>query len=531
MAWWRGGVLMCLWVAGCGGSLADELAPTDGKETEASLSGEERPGGEPDCGDVLARWCRPEVGTARRVKRILPPTQTIPRYAETPESLVEFRGRLHFAVNFEDGRMSLWRSDGTASGTVELEEFPPLPPAFFFSRLGGLTPTEDRLFFTMADATHGHELWVTEGARGGARRVVDLTPGVESSLLSHLAGLGRTLVFIREVPETTSSAARYELWRSDGTAAGTVRLRDFGETSVSWRDARLGDTLLFFLSDATRGTELWKTDGTAGGTALVSRLDAGPTGIFDVLVSGRTAFFTLNDADGSTEVWRTDGSAGGTVRLDTLGPGYGIPRPVGSLGRFLYLAVTDASEQRLALVRLRVEGGGRERVVTLPNRYASEPSASPYLVDATVSGGKLFLEVAISSPGPAPRDTQLWVSDGTQSGTTLLRRPLSLSDEYNSPLYAAAEGAVFFSAYEEASAGIEPWVTDGTVAGTRRLKDVAPGGESSYPRSFTRVGDRVFFSAFDDTEAGQLWSVPLRLPCVAPGREPARPESPGPSDG
>ncbi|MFY0579465.1 hypothetical protein ACN28S_39065 [Cystobacter fuscus] len=111
------------------------------------------------------------------------------------------------------------------------------------------------------------------------------------------------------------------------------------------------------------------------------------------------------------------------------------------------------------------------------------------------------------------------MTDGTASGTTLLRRPLSLSDEYSSPVYAVSDELVFFSAYEE-SVGLEPWVTDGTPGGTRRLKDIAPadiGG--SYPRDFFRVGERVFFSALDETRAGQLWSTQLSDACVAPVHE------------
>ncbi|MFY0579462.1 hypothetical protein ACN28S_39050 [Cystobacter fuscus] len=140
-------------------------------------------------------------------------------------------------------------------------------------------------------------------------------------------------------------------------------------------------------------------------------------------------------------------------------------------------------------------------------------------VSVAPQGTKIFFSFYIGSEGPAPRDTQLWVTDGTASGTTLLRRPLSLSDEYGTPVYAVSDELVFFSAYEQESAGIEPWVSNGTPGGTRRLEDIGSGIDSSYPREFLRVGDRVFFSAFDETQANQLWSTQLRDACVAPVRE------------
>jgi ELWxxDGT repeat protein len=505
---WRRAVLVCGLVAGCGGSVEEAPGPASA-ETGAILPTNAMA----EVDGEAARECHPEVGEARRVKTLLPPSEFPSRLAEAPESLVEFRGQLYFAVNFEDGRQSLWRSDGTEPGTVAVREFPAMPN---FARVTALTPAEDRLFFLASEAATGQELWVSDGTPGGTRLVEDLAPGVMGSSLSRLTGLGRTLVFFREPFAGAPPPENVELWRSDGSAPGTERLRDLGAgTSVSFNTLKLGSTLVFFTSSPGGGTELWRTDGTAAGTVRVLRLDGDETAIFDARVSGTTGYFTLIDTDNSTEVWKTDGTAAGTVRLRTFGPALST-RLLGAVGGFAYITLTDVTEQRMHLYRLRTDGSGvREYVTTLPNPYATLPDAFPYLDAVSAAEGRFYFSIGISTAGPAPRDTQLWVTDGTRAGTRLLRRPLSLSDEYGSPVYAVSGRLAFFSAYEMEGAGIEPWLTDGTTEGTRRLHDVAPGGESSYPRSFTRVGDRVFFSAFDDTRAGQLWSVPVTNACLA----------------
>jgi ELWxxDGT repeat protein len=494
--WWAG-LVVCWLAAGCGEQPLEEVPLVDMSSAEA--------------GAVSAQSCEPMVGEAQRVKAILPPSTFPGRFAEMPESLVEFQGQLFFAVNFEDGRRALWKSDGTEAGTVEVQAFAPLP-SFNFDRLHSLASAGDKLFFMASEPATGNELWVTDGTPGGAQRVADLTPGAEGSFLSHLMGMGSSLVFFREIP---GEPFGYELWRSDGTAAGTERLLALpGGSSVSWQDLRLGNTLLFFVSDATRGFELWKTDGTAAGTGRIRRLDAGEAFVFDVRTSGGTGFFTLLDEVNLTEVWTTDGTPGGTRRLRTFGPG-AVPRLLNAMGSNLYLTLTDVVTQRMHLYRMPVNGHGRrEYVVSLPNPYADQPDAFPALNDVSAADGRIFFSISIGSPGPAPRDTQLWVTDGTRQGTRLLRRPLSLSDEYGSPVYAVSNHLAFFSAFEQETAGIEPWVTDGTVAGTRRLRDVAPGGEGSYPGAFLRVGSRVFFNAYDETLAGQLWSVPLLHACM-----------------
>ncbi|HZH78453.1 MAG TPA: hypothetical protein VEY88_20660, partial [Archangium sp.] len=187
-----------------------------------------------------------------------------------PESLVEFRERLYFAVNFEDGRKGLWKSDGTAAGTVPVKEYAASPGDLSSGVLSELTPLGSRLFFVVGDAPHGRELWVSDGTMGGTRLVKDITAGSGDSHLFNLTATRRSLLFFRFVPGTPPLPERTELWRSNGTEAGTVRVKDLGpESSLIFSQTLVGDTLFFVLSDPDHGTELWKSDGTEAGTALV----------------------------------------------------------------------------------------------------------------------------------------------------------------------------------------------------------------------------------------------------------------------
>ncbi|NOJ97708.1 hypothetical protein HMI51_32800, partial [Corallococcus coralloides] len=494
---------------GCGGALPEEQA-------EAGLAQE--PTFAPEV--TAEGLCLPTGAGTQRVKTILPPSELgIPRFALGPDSFVDFKGTLHFAVNDEDGRRGLWRSTGTDAGTTQVKGFP-ATAGNRTPRLSQLTATPSQLFFMAPDAANGLELWVSDGTTANTRLVKDLTPGVEDSYLTHLTASGSTLVFFKETYDATASTTRFELWRSDGTAAGTVRVRDFGTgVDVSYLDAKQGNALLFFVRELQGATSLWRTDGTAAGTFQVKRLDAGPdTYPSDVRTTGALTLFKLDEPSGLSELWKTNGTAGGTLRLASFGATRSM-RVLGALGAYAYVTTTSFSTQYMVLYRVPLTGGNPEPVVTLPNDYASQGPAFPSIeaVSQVPGGTKLYFSVAIGSGSPAPRDTQLWVTNGTAGGTTLLRRPLSLSDEYGSPVYAAADNLVFFSAYETPG-GIEPWVSNGTAAGTRRLKDIAAPaqGGSSYPREFFRLGSRVYFSAYDDTLNAQLWSSALSHTCLAP---------------
>ncbi|RYZ38517.1 MAG: hypothetical protein EOO71_23705, partial [Myxococcaceae bacterium] len=487
------------------------------EDTGAEAELAQEPTQAPDLTVTQEAFCPPTAAATQRVKTILPPSELgIPRFAASPTNFVDFQGALHFAVNYEDGRSALWKSTGTDAGTAAVKDFP-VGPAFS-PRVLQLTPTPTRLFFMAPDATRGQELWVSDGTGAGTRFVKDLTPGQEGSYLSHLTAVGNDVVFFREVYDAATSTTRNELWRSDATDTGTVRLRDFGAgVEVSYLDAKPGNALLFFVSEPSGAISLWRTDGSASGTVALKRLDAGPgTYVYDVRTQGTLTLFALKESTGLTELWKSDGTAGGTLRLASFGASRAVAL-LGTLGTNAYVTTTSLSTQYMVIYRVPLAGGNPTSVVTLPNNHASQGEAFPYIseVSAVPGGTKLFFSVTIGSNGPAPRDTQLWVTNGTAGGTALLRRPLSLSDEYGSPVYAVADNLVYFSAPDANGANIEPWVSNGTASGTRRLKDIGVDG-SSYPREFFRMGSRVYFSAYDETLAGQLWSSALTNTCAAP---------------
>ena len=505
---WRGGWVVSLLVvgAGCGGA-PPEGGGTGAEEASAPLPGERAS-------------CLPTAADTQRLQEVFPPSELgSPRLAYGPGWFTDFGGTLFFAANFEDGRRGLWKSDGTAAGTVEVKAFPvtegPMTP-----EVAQLTPASSQLFFQAADATHGLELWVSDGTGAGTRFVKDLTPGAGDSSLSHLTASGNRLVFFKETYDPASATTRYGLWVSDGTASGTVLLRDFGASiELSNESVGVDGALRFFVHERGGGTSLWRTDGTAAGTVPLKRLTSGPDAfIRDLRTSGGLSLFMLYEDSGLRELWKTDGTAAGTLRLASFGPARDV-RALGALGAYAYVTTTSYTTQYMVLYRVPLTGGNPTSFFTLPNDYTSQGEAFPSIdaVSQAPGGSKLFFSVTIGSNGPGPRDTQLWVTDGTAAGTLLLRRPLSLSDEYSSPVRVVADDLVLFTAFEGGGgAGIEPWVSNGLPEGTRRLEDIVPGVGSSYPREFLPLGSRVYFSAYDETEAVQPWFVSLPDTCAAP---------------
>src|SRR5262249_22692287 len=132
-----------------------------------------------------------------------------------------------------------------------------------------------------------------------------------------------------------------ELWKTDGTVAGTVLVKDIvpgAGSSSPVNLGALGEKLFFSASDPANGLELWESDGTVAGTVLVKDIRPGPAGSGPNIMtsSGGKLFFAADDGRKGNELWRVvqepvavgggphSVGEGGSVTLD----GFGSSDPV-----------------------------------------------------------------------------------------------------------------------------------------------------------------------------------------------------------
>src|SRR5436305_10845194 len=90
-------------------------------------------------------------------------------------------------------------------------------------------------------------------------------------------------------------------------------------------------TLYFAFTDDFVGNELWKTDGTAAGTSLVKDIYAGATSssVSSLFEFHNILYFAANSAGAGSELWRSDGTPEGTWLVKDLAPGISSSGPNG----------------------------------------------------------------------------------------------------------------------------------------------------------------------------------------------------------
>src|SRR5262245_60390318 len=87
----------------------------------------------------------------------------------------------------------------------------------------------------------------------------------------------------------------------------------------------LRDLIFFINKTPEQGSELWRTDGTAAGTFCVRDINPGPAGSNVELIGAQpyanVLYFRAYDPDHGFELFRTDGTSSGTRIVEDLNPG------------------------------------------------------------------------------------------------------------------------------------------------------------------------------------------------------------------
>jgi trimeric autotransporter adhesin len=267
-------------------------------------------------------------------------------FSSLPKNLTALNNNLFFTVD-----NILWKSDGTGipAGTVQI--------TFTTSNIVKMSSTNNLLFLFNANG----DLYKSDGNVGNLTFVQYSPMDVQTDFRGNV---GNTIFFtrnqalelwktdgvttskVKDLQNVSFTSAGYELyhkyfstssllyfweedgnggrelWRTDGTTAGTQMLKDV-YSSLNFKNAfpiaaLNANKLIFTAFDSIHGVEPWVTDGTSLGTFFLkdinTNLEHQHQESFMTGLNGKV-YFVANDVEHGNELWETDGTTAGTNLL------------------------------------------------------------------------------------------------------------------------------------------------------------------------------------------------------------------------
>lgn len=390
----------------------------------------------------------------------------------TASSFAPLGGRILFQVGSD-----LWATDGPAAGTRLLRSFQGLM-LLRRGRQAYDAPVElaGRLLFLASDGVTGFEPWTSDGTPAGTRLVVDIAPGAQSSWAEPLFGEAGRAWLLADVGGPEGK----ELWITDGTAGRTGLIADMTPGSDGSRVEKVVSVAGFRLlavGDGSGGAvRVWRVDANSTQQVIAPFAPARSSSVFFRASAGEDAALRIVASTG-TEVVRVPPSG----PLTRLGPGDILATNEGDIG---------FSRGRDLVVQAR---GANARVV---HTFGAAPWA--------VAGANGLWFVSLWTGA----NWELWVSDGTATGTSLLQ-------------IGMFQQAVPFGRLTLLSSQGGLYLTDGTAAGTSFLSVPStgiPADLSPFCGETVFTLDRRDLWATDGSQAGtrrvatlQAGTAPIRL--------------------
>lgn len=282
----------------------------------------------------------------------------------------------------------------------------------------------------------------------------------------------------------------YQLMRSDGTPSGTYPISEPSDNVDGLQPIDLfnfNGTLYFEALVASSGEGLYTSDGTSAGTTLVLTFSEAVNPSFTQV--GNELYFFGTDSSSDLNLYKTDGTSAGPTLVQTLetnvpSDGERVTPSMANLNGTLYF--------------------------TAPDLWKLDANGKPELVksfgDQNQAGGDLIAvnnTLYFKAQDPSnPYQLDLWESDGTTAGTSVLWTDGISNLSGGGDVYAFNNDLYFIT--DSSASGYQLYRSDGTVSGTTLL--TSPGFTFDQQIGFTVADGKLFFAASGPSTPSTIWT-------------------------
>lgn len=361
-----------------------------------------------------------------------------------------------------------------------------------------LTSANGLLYFVADDGIHGKELWKSDGTAEGTVMVKDIIPGTGDGFVRNLLHVSGKLFFAASNPQIVNKlgGGPTKLWTTDGTTAGTVELKDgIYNPLESLKPANLTNVngALFYINTLALGGQsnsgLFTSDGTDyPGTKQI--------GQFAFVAPELSHPSQLTELNGMLYFIYKGELHNGSAKITTIVTGENTDLRIQNMkksGSKLFFAAGTTNTRRL-WTSDGTASGTRE----LKDGFGN-PAEAPNPANLTDVNGTLYYSSIIAKGGYSYWG--LFKSDGTDYPGTQLFGTFVQTSSQNNPL----DSNILYEPSAKATGAMAPsnfvnikgtlyfvfagylWKSNGTASGTRRIS------QTFEPGYLTHVNGVLYF--------------------------------------
>jgi ELWxxDGT repeat protein len=346
------------------------------------------------------------------------------------------------------------------------------------SQPANLTLFKDKVYFTALEITNTPpylvSLWRTDGTTAGTIKIKTCSPSMNSSSLPYVTT--NDLMFFQGRDQTNG----IELWVSDGTTAGTKMVKNI---TPAGGDTRFGELIayknkLYFSANDGNNDALWVSDGTEIGTFKIRNF-AHPNTVYikpnDFQIFDDRLFFHFDDSN-FNEFWVTDGTILGTKLLNPN-------KNFGNLNALNFKKYKD-------------------KIIFNLGRSINILEKDTFFTIGNIKGGDclnaenhvfIFKDTIYFHA----ENNELWLSDGTKNGTK------KVVNTQSACRFLQANNKLFFAASNFSP--VRLWTTDGTVNGTKQVAKLSDYEISNQSSTMITYKDKIYFNGYNQANKYQLF--------------------------
>jgi ELWxxDGT repeat protein len=355
------------------------------------------------------------------------------------------------------------------------------------------------MYFSANDGVNGAELWRSDGTAAGTFMVKDIEPGSNGSNPSEITVSANKIIFSTQNKITFN----YALWVSDGTAAGTSILKSNllgsgpGVNSM-YELTNVAGTVYFFLN---YNSQLWKTNGTVPGTSLVKDMGAVAYAPLLPVAANGLFYFTMYSNANGRELWRSDGTDAGTFMLKDISPGFDFfagPEQLTVFNNKLYFTANDGTGRKLWLTDGTSSGtalaGGQNNVLFIDDDIITDFFNRPFIV----TGSSFYTAALTGATG-----TELYKYN-IVTGFSLVKDITPGMPGGQFFYFEKFANNVAFTYYDSVNRQNQLWRSDGTTANTVLIQSY---GGDTITLANLHAGNNLLYFTSNATNGYELWKT------------------------